>query len=54
MKEYVVVANNEADIDSVHEDLTAPHGSDTIPNRPVEVADAKPLNERITNYVLTD
>ena len=33
MKEYVVVANDEPSIDSVHDELTSPKGSTTIPDR---------------------
>lgn len=54
MKEYVVVANDADSIDSVHKELTTSYSSDTIPDRIVTVADAKPLNDRITNYMLTD
>lgn len=54
MKEYVVVANDEDSIDSIHTDLTTPTSTVTIPDRIVTVADAKPLNDRITNYILSD
>jgi len=54
MREYVVVAPDEANIDSLHEDLTTKTKKTNIPNRIVEVADPRELNERITHYHLTD
>lgn len=45
MKEYVIVAKSEADIDSLHAELTA-NGT--------EVADLVPLNELMYHYMLTD
>lgn len=60
MKEYIVIAQNEPAIDSLHvdltrntrEDLTVNH--DTVPDREVEVADPRLGNQRITHYYLTD
>ena len=54
MREYVVIAPNEASIDSIHEDLTTASNKVNIPNRVVDVADARLLNDRITHYHLTD
>lgn len=60
MKEYIVVAKTEADIDSVHNDLTRDTTQDanvnhsTIPTRNVSVANARLGNPRITHYMLTD
>ena len=60
MKEYIVVAHTEPDIDSVHQDLTndtsfaqsVNHA--TIPTRAVGVADARLVMPTITHYYLTD
>jgi len=54
MREYVVVAHNEPSIDSLHDDLTTNTNKANIPNRIVDVADPRELNERITHYHLTD
>lgn len=60
MKEYIVVANNEPDIDSLHADLTTVTATNravnqqVIPGRPVQVANARLGNRRITHYYLTD
>jgi hypothetical protein len=54
MREYVVVAHNEPSIDSLHEDLTTNTNKVNIPDRIVDVADPRELNERITHYNLTD
>lgn len=59
MKEYIVVANNEADIDSIHNDLVRDTATDSrvnssiVPDRPVDVANARLGNPRITHYYLT-
>ena len=60
MKEYVVVANDEPSIDQLHLELTndttgnsSVNGS-IIPNRPVEAANLRLANPRITHYFLTD
>lgn len=60
MKEYIVVAHTEADIDSIHQDLvndtsfapTVNHR--TIPTRAVGVADARAIMPTVTHYFLTD
>jgi hypothetical protein len=60
MKEYIVVAHTEADIDSVHRDLTTDTSFDTsvnhstIPTRSVGVADARLVMPTMTHYYLTD
>jgi len=60
MNEYIVVANSETDIDSLHVDLTLDttgrNGVNhrTIPDRPVGVANPRLGNPRITHYYLTD
>jgi len=60
MKEYIVVANDEPSIDQLHLELTNDTTNNnsinglTIPNRPVEVANPRLANPRITHYFLTD
>lgn len=60
MKEYIVIAQDEPAIDSLHQDLTKDTredltvNPDTIPFREVEVADYRIANPRITHYYLTD
>ena len=60
MKEYIVVAKTEADIDSLHAELTvntvanATVNATIIPQRAVGVANARLGNPRITHYLLTD
>ena len=60
MKEYIVVAHNEPDIDSLHAELTANtlHNAAVdrtkIPTRSVQVANPRLGNPRITHYYLTD
>jgi hypothetical protein len=54
MKEYIVVAHNEAAIDSLHEDLTTETNKRHVPDRPVDVADPRELSPRVTHYYLTD
>lgn len=60
MKEYIVVANNEPDIDSLHAELTTVTATNlavdqkVIPGRSVQVANARLGNRRITHYYLTD
>ena len=59
MKEFIVVAKSEADIDSVHSELTRDTSTDSsvdsnvVPDRPVDVANARLGNPRITHYYLT-
>jgi len=54
MREFVVVAPDEASIDSLHADLTTATNKPNIPNRIVEVADPRELNEVMTHYYLED
>lgn len=60
MKEYIVVAHSESNIDSLHQDLTRETredlgvNPDTIPYRSVDVANERLGNPRITHYYLTD
>lgn len=60
MKEYIVVAKSEPDIDSIHSELTRDTTTDStvnsnvVPDRPVDVANPRLGNPRITHYYLTD
>lgn len=60
MKEYIVVAKTEADIDSLHAELTRNTIHDplvnrhTVPGRTVQTANARLGNPRITHYFLSD
>jgi subtilisin family serine protease len=54
-KNYVVTAVDLETTDSVWDDLVSETSSvETVPDRAVEVADERPLNERNTVYYLTD
>ena len=59
MKEFIVVAKSEADIDSIHSELTRDTSTDSsvdsnvVPDRAVGVANARLGNPRITHYYLT-
>jgi subtilisin family serine protease len=60
MKEFIVVAKSEADIDSIHSELTRDTSADpsvnsnVVPDRAVSVANARLGNPRITHYYLTN
>lgn len=60
MKEYIVIAHSEPDIDSLHRDLTRDTredltvDQDTVPTRNITVANERLGNPRITHYFLTD
>lgn len=60
MKEYIIVAKTEADIDSLHAELTVNVAANQqvdkniIPIRAVGVANARLGNPRITHYYLTE
>jgi len=60
MKEYIVIANSETDIDSVHNDLVIDTSflpsvnHNTVPTRAVGVANARLAMPTITHYFLTD
>jgi subtilisin family serine protease len=55
LKEYTVTTPNLELTDSVYEDLTTDKTTpETIPNRPVEVANERPNSPRNTVYLLTD
>lgn len=60
MKEYIVVAKSEPDIDSLHAELVTsslhnPRANQAVvPGRIVQVANARLGNPRITHYMLSD
>ena len=60
MKEYIVIAKDEASIDSIHAELTTNtlHNNTVdrtiVPTRPVAIANTRLGNPRITHYYLTD
>jgi len=54
-KEYIVTAPDLETTDSIWDDLVENNStSETIPERHVEVADERPLNEKNTTYLLTE
>lgn len=54
-REYIVTTSSLEDTDSVWDDLLGRGStSETIPERHVEVADERSLNEKNTTYLLTD
>jgi hypothetical protein len=54
MRKYFVVAEDPIHKDNLHAELMAPTGSDTVPNRPVEVIDPMPGSEYNGVFYLTD
>ena len=55
LKEYTVTAPSMEVTDSIWDDLVTDSPTpDTVPNRPVEVANERPANPRNTTYLLTD
>ena len=53
-KEYVVTLNKGVDYAQFNQEMIASTGSGDIPNRTVDVADARALSTRNTHYALTD
>ena len=60
MKEYIVIAHTEPEIDSLHDDLVRDTtlepqvNRSIVPTRPVDVANARLGNPVMTHYMLTD
>lgn len=54
MRKYYVVANHPTHKPTLHAELIAPTGSDTIPHRSVEVIDSMPGSEHNGTFYLTD
>lgn len=53
-KEYIVSLNRGVDYDAFNAEMIASTGAGDIPNRTVEVENARPLSQRNTHYMLTD
>ena len=53
-KEYIVSLNRGVDYDAFNSEMIASTGAGDIPNRTVEVENARPLSQRNTHYMLTD
>jgi len=52
-KEYVVTLNKGVDYTQFNQEMIASTGAGDIPNRTVDIADARPLSTRNTHYALT-
>ena len=53
-KEYAVIVNRGIDLDAFDAELAASTGSGAIPNRTVDIANARPGSRRMTHWMLTD
>ena len=53
-KEYIVILHKNVDFEQFNQDMIASTGSGAIPNRSVDVANARPGSQRMTHYSLTD
>tara|TARA_B110000503_G_scaffold140576_1_gene231825 strand:+ start:1128 stop:2672 length:1545 start_codon:yes stop_codon:yes gene_type:complete len=53
-KEYIVSLNKDVDYAAFNQEMIANTGAGDIPNRGVEVANARPGSQRNTHYMLTD
>ena len=53
-KEYIVTLKAGVDYDAFNAEMIASTGAGDIPNRTVDVANARPLSQRNTHYALTD
>ena len=53
-KEYIVTLNKGVDYAQFNQDMIASTGAGDIPNRTVDVANARPGSQRNTHYALTD
>ncbi len=53
-KEYIVTLNKGVDYAQFNQDMIASTGAGDIPNRTVDIADARPGSQRNTHYALTD
>ena len=53
-KEYIVTLKAGVDYDAFNTEMVASTGAGDIPNRTVDVANARPLSQRNTHYALTD
>lgn len=53
-KEYIVGLNRGVDFDTFNNEMLSDHGSVSIPNRSIEIANYRPNSERLIHYYLTD
>ena len=54
-REYIVSLNKDVDYDAFNAEMIASTGAgNTVPERAVEVANARPASHRNTHYSLTD
>ena len=53
-KEYIVSINRGEDLAQIEAELTASTGEGPIPNRSVDIANARPASKRQTHFMLTD
>ena len=53
-KEYIVSLNRGVDYDAFNSEMIASTGAGDIPDRTVDVADARAMSTRNTHYALTD
>jgi len=53
-KEYIVTVKAGIDLDAFDAEMVAAFGDETIPNRSVEIANARPSSQRNTHYYLSD
>lgn len=53
-KEYIVSLKRGVDADAFNQEMVANTGAGAIPNRTVDIADARELSIRLTHYALTD
>lgn len=53
-KEYAVIVNKGIDLEAFDAELAASTGDDAIPNRSVEIANARLGSRRMTHWMLTD
>lgn len=53
-KEYIVGLNKGVDAQQFNLDMISSTGSGAIPQRNINVANARPLSQRLTHYMLTD
>jgi len=53
-KEYIVTVKAGVDLNAFDAEMVASFGDETIPNRSVEIANARPASQRNTHYYLSD
>jgi hypothetical protein len=53
-RQYIVTINKGVDFDQFNQEMVTPFGSETIPNRTVDVPDSMPLSKRNTVYALSN